>query len=77
MNQTLTKKNVTKSEAKMALVILADFNKQTIEPFYEAKRNALPQKPSFDRMDKRYQSRSFQARMAITTLTSEIGAIDD
>ncbi len=72
--RTLTRK-VSKAEAKMALTILNDYYKLVISPHYEAKRNALPQKKSYDRTDKRYQSRSTQAHSALMTLQSEIEAM--
>lgn len=74
--RTVTRK-VSKSEAKMALTILNDFYNLVINPHYEAKRNALPQKKSYDRIDLRYQSRSIQAHSALITLQTEIEAMND
>lgn len=72
--QTVTRK-VSNGQAKMALTILNDYYNLVINPHYEAKRNALPQKKAYDRIDKRYQSRSIQAHSALITLQIEIEAM--
>lgn len=73
--RTVTRK-VTNAEAKMALTILNDYYNLVINPHYEAKRNALPQKKAYDRIDKGYQSRSIQAHSAIITLQVEVDRIN-
>ena len=74
--RTVTRK-VTNAEAKMALTILNDYYHLVINPHYEAKRHALPQKRAYDRIDKGYQSRSIQAHSALITLQIEIEALGD
>lgn len=74
--QTVTRK-VSKEQAKMALRILTDYYNLVINPYYEAKRDALPQKKTYDRIDLRYQSRSIQAHSALITIESELGAMPD
>lgn len=77
MFQRTVARKVTNSEAKMALTILNDYYNLVINPHYEAKRNALPQKRAYDRIDKGYQSRSIQAHSALITLQIEIEAMND
>ncbi len=74
---TLTKKEISKEQAKMALRILTDYYNLVINPHYEAKRDALPQKKNYDRIDLRYQSRSIQAHSALITIEIEIRAMPD
>ena len=77
MFQTTVTRKVSNGQAKMALTILNDYYNLVINPHYEAKRNALPQKRSYDRIDKGYQSRSVQAHSALITLEVEIKAMND
>ena len=77
MFQRTVARKVTNSEAKMALTILNDYYLLVISPHWEAKRNALPQKKNYDRIDLRYQSRSAQAHNALITIESELRAMPD
>ena len=74
--RTVTRK-VTNAEAKMALTILNDYYNLVINPHYEAKIKALPEKRSYERIGRGYQSRSVQAYSAIITLQIEIEAMND
>ncbi len=74
--RTVTRK-VTNSEAKMALTILNDYYLLVISPRYKAKIAALPEKRSYERIARRYQSRSSQTHSAIITLQTEIEALSD
>ena len=77
MFQRTVARKVTNAEAKMALTILNDYYLLVISPRYKAKIEALPEKRSYERIARRYQSRSAQTHSAIITLQIEIEAVDD
>ena len=77
MFQRTVARKVTNGQAKMALTILNDYYNLVINPHYEAKRDALPQKRAYDRIDKGYQSRSVQVHSALITLEIEIEAMNE